>query len=1559
MQGVWLGGSSKGKTSVVFVHGILSSGATAWRNENNANWPDLLQAEPDFGDLGIYIYSYQTGVFSGTYSLNDVVDDFKERMRLDGVLNSERIIFVCHSMGGLAVRQYIVDREADLTGRNIEIGLYLVASPSLGSEYGRKFLRLARHLKQLQAQALSFSQDNTWLISLDTRFRNLLGSKRLRITGKELVEDKSIAFRWLLMKQVVEPFSAARYFSEALKITESDHFSIVKPADKTALQHRLLCELIRDMRARATAPAAAPAAVIGPSRDSASTVFGAPGAGVALQLGQVAIIQSAGMPQSSASQVQTPIGAQLLAVMSGRSQWVQTAQPRPWFEELFEVISEPAEVPRAFFGTDAPSNLVPYEGEYVKERDGVPDTQNALRDALNRAGGRLLVVGRGGIGKTREVAQLARIMCALKWKVCLARVRRDAQLSADAEMPVELVDSRLLVVIDNLQARVLATAHDAVPYMKRLSDFLARLSQLNPADELSVIVMSRDEPRYERALGFGAADTTWRGFTRYQLPEFTLAGLTRILRGLALRAKVDLADDDAEKLVENSDRKPETLFINVSLAMSNQSGLTRDVWLPTEGASWREKYVAASARFALATPVFEALRQLEAAGLPTRVEYVTALCGAGDAAASARAIDGLLDEGLLGRRRNLLIAFSAEQLEDEQPGDGSSTAEQLAPIRRMLEIHTEAHRESLDDLVMLASAYLRADHTAEVLEITDLAIRRGLDSVRVHLMRGGARFLSGDMQGAEQELDEAAQRDPKEPLTFQLRGTARAMLGKFALSIDDSRRAIELGRDEATLHAQLGIGLYQLGRLREAVETFDIAFDKGERSAMLYFLRASARLQLRDYPGVDADLSAALERGGLDLEPGLDMLNSLGAGQAHRGLRELESVLARPKGRDNALLFGLRAVARVNSGLFAEGEADATAAIDDDFSGRLVRITQQMSDTRLLKPTIDPVKAAQMNQFVHQGGAMHLLRAQARVAQGKFKEGQEDLGVAAERGALAHELHASRGFLHARMNQWAEAEREFTRAVELMPENAFYRARRGEVYLASGQHAAAEGDFDAAFRLGLSDGSAYLSRAQARLLLRRPGEAEADITTAIDMGMKTHRAYLFRAATLLELERPAEAEKDCDAALAGGAEATQIYGLRGAARLAQGNLAGADEDLAEAFRLGRGDFLVFRWRGLLRAQQHRIAEADADFTQALERGDNLALIPYVRGLARAELGRNDEALVDLDEAQKRGIDSVDLYSNRGDAHFSLEHYAEAAADFTAAITRGLDTHQVYYFRGRCRMYRRDFLGANEDFTVCMARGSNDPRVWIQRATALRELGRLTESAHDLDEAVARDAQEPSAYFERSRTHLFQGKLADAEKDATAALAHLNGAKAEIRAALLTLRGISRYGQADFAGALADFEAALEITPNDVELHGYRAGVLITLDREESAAPDFKLLNEADPPLPSVAVYEGMRSLLHQDFGEALARFRAARAASKDSEGRSWSGIAELLLGNYAAAKEDYEFFTTAALPGDTSVAMMEMDWWLKRFASSVRAQEAQETVKQIRRGLEQRLEAAG
>jgi pimeloyl-ACP methyl ester carboxylesterase len=101
-----------------------------------------------------------------------LLDALRELLQLDEVLASNRLIFVCHSMGGIVARRFLVRQTVPLLEARAETGLFLVASPSLGSSYANWLSPLASFLGHTQADALRFAQDNVWLNDLDKDFRH-------------------------------------------------------------------------------------------------------------------------------------------------------------------------------------------------------------------------------------------------------------------------------------------------------------------------------------------------------------------------------------------------------------------------------------------------------------------------------------------------------------------------------------------------------------------------------------------------------------------------------------------------------------------------------------------------------------------------------------------------------------------------------------------------------------------------------------------------------------------------------------------------------------------------------------------------------------------------------------------------------------------------------------------------------------------------------------------------------------------------------------------------------------------------------------------------------------------------------------------------------------------------------------------------------------------------------------------------------------------------------------------------------------------------------------------
>lgn len=226
-------------TAIVFVHGIFSSSAKCWTHKNGVCWPEMVRTSPTLSHLGVYLFEYKTGAFAGSYGLPDAVDSLKEHWKLDGLDLLTNVIFVCHSMGGIVTRKFLLDNAVNLQGKRI--GIFLLGSPTLGSKLATGLAPLARFFGNEQAAILSYVKNNPWLKDLHKGFKNLKEAGTLDIQGKELIEDKPSFWSG---KKIVQDHSAAVYFGDPYKVPDADHSGISKPSSDRAVQHRMLEQFV-------------------------------------------------------------------------------------------------------------------------------------------------------------------------------------------------------------------------------------------------------------------------------------------------------------------------------------------------------------------------------------------------------------------------------------------------------------------------------------------------------------------------------------------------------------------------------------------------------------------------------------------------------------------------------------------------------------------------------------------------------------------------------------------------------------------------------------------------------------------------------------------------------------------------------------------------------------------------------------------------------------------------------------------------------------------------------------------------------------------------------------------------------------------------------------------------------------------------------------------------------------------------------------------------------------------------------------------------------------------
>jgi hypothetical protein len=226
------------------------------KEDKKLNATDLLdQLEPDevaidkFRLLGV---DYET-----FYSLwgKELVDDRKlksnikqQALNLVSELEMARltarrpIVWVCHSMGGLIVKQLLV--HLDETNNNMlenTKAIVFISTPHTGSQLGSLVAKLGFVIYPSQ-EVLDLSANSQYLVELNQKFLKLMNGKlKDKVTILSMCEDLPLCIgQWLGLgnrwhTHVVEPQVADIGIGDFTLVKEKDHLNVCKPNDRNCI----------------------------------------------------------------------------------------------------------------------------------------------------------------------------------------------------------------------------------------------------------------------------------------------------------------------------------------------------------------------------------------------------------------------------------------------------------------------------------------------------------------------------------------------------------------------------------------------------------------------------------------------------------------------------------------------------------------------------------------------------------------------------------------------------------------------------------------------------------------------------------------------------------------------------------------------------------------------------------------------------------------------------------------------------------------------------------------------------------------------------------------------------------------------------------------------------------------------------------------------------------------------------------------------------------------------------------------------------------------------------
>jgi tetratricopeptide (TPR) repeat protein/S1-C subfamily serine protease len=406
-------------------------------------------------------------------------------------------------------------------------------------------------------------------------------------------------------------------------------------------------------------------------------------------------------------------------------------------------------------------------------------------------------------------------------------------------------------------------------------------------------------------------------------------------------------------------------------------------------------------------------------------------------------------------------------------------------------------------------------------------------------------------------------------------------------------------------------------------------------------------------------------------------------------------------------------------------------------------------------------------------------------------------------------LYMRQGQLYLALSRYSEADQAFSQAIKLRP-NTFSYGFRAQSRFNLKDYRGALADYSRQVELQPNDYFAYSGRGTINILLGNSAAAIADLTKAIEL-FPSGNKYRFTA-----------------------------YVARGTQRMVSGDIPGAIADYTATIEgKANEDMLVQAYLGRAQAYANSkdFPKAIADCSQLIALQPRNAVAYYNRGGFHAQAGNAQSAIADFDRAIALKPDYADAYRYRGATRIQLRDNQGAIADsqkavslYTAEIAREPNNPVLLINRSLARMNAQDQPGALQDAQkaeqVMRDQGmtSGPGYQLVQKLISALQGGSSTQSSTQQrsgsDSTQTRQPAGTPGTGSTSATAFFQqGMVRNEAQDYPGAIREFSKAIAlqPNNVVAYLMRSSARLRIQDFQGALQDLEKAAQLQPDNAKI----------------------------------------------------------------------------------------------------------------------------------------------
>ena len=555
------------------------------------------------------------------------------------------------------------------------------------------------------------------------------------------------------------------------------------------------------------------------------------------------------------TKVLTLIGTVFAGIVAS-SKWLeerrkqQRARKPPNGNFPFDVIKPRSpDLLKQIMGGDENNPLADYKIPY-QERQPNRSIRQELEHAFTEKNW-VLILGKSGLGKTREAAHLADVLNQEGWTVLKLADRAGKWLDVPKQFPSELSpNDKLLFFLDDLNRWMYAGNHHkfhlnageelARPLLEPVQEQLLRLlqyfEQQGKLHYVRVIAIARNEtePDNERdiaqwdKLQWQKYKSFWDSFHCYELEEPSESAIVSLLTDCVAAADMQGVSTEYEQIARRNNGTFRNIMTNLESAKSRGLAVHNQEFSPNLDETWRQRYNQVVKRYPLATHAYDAVELLRSLNLWLTAPML--------AATTKRLLPG---RGLRRwwqawqlQQTVLPYLITTEQL--LKPKDGQIEAKKTgaADVGRYVPaiLQQLAQMAKQDPTYPVVAEYFNCGkalsdlgRNEEAIASYDKALAINPDLHEAWYSRGYALYALRRKEEAIASYEKALAIKPDDDAAWNNRGNVLSDLGRKEEAIASYYKVVQMKPDDDAVWYNRGVVLSDLGRKEEAIVSYDKA----------------------------------------------------------------------------------------------------------------------------------------------------------------------------------------------------------------------------------------------------------------------------------------------------------------------------------------------------------------------------------------------------------------------------------------------------------------------------------------------------------------------------------------------------------------------------------------------------------------------------------------------------------------------------------------------------------------------------------------------------------------